>query len=149
MFYVFFLKDLFICIFIFIFGFAGSSLLCVRAFSIAVHRVHSLVSVCWSLIVVASPLVEHRLQGTEARAVPARGVSNNGFWALEHRLSNHGAQLQSPHGLRDPRGPGIRSVYTALAGRSLNTVPQGKPECFAYFEGSILGAHFFIIVLSS
>ena len=115
----------------------------------AVRRVHSLVSVCWSLIVVASPLVEHRLQDTEARAVPARGVSNNGLWALEHRLSNHGAQLQSPHGLRDPPGPGIRSVYPALAGRSLNTVPQGKPECFAYFEGSILGAHFFIIVLSS
>ena len=38
-------------------------------------------------------------------------------------------------------------MYPALAGRFPNTVPPGKPECFAYFEGSILGAHLFIIVL--
>lgn len=93
----------------------------------AVSRVHSLAAVGWSLIAVASPLVEHRLQVMEAPAVPARGLSNNGLWALEHSLSNHGAQLQPPHGLGDPPGPGIRSVYAALAGRFPNSVPPGKP----------------------
>ena len=43
------------------------------------------------LIVVASLVVEHRLQGTRASVVVAYGLSSFGSWALEHRLDSCGA----------------------------------------------------------
>ena len=43
------------------------------------------------LLVVASLVVEHRLQGTRASVVTACGVSSCSFQALEHRLDSFGA----------------------------------------------------------
>ena len=43
------------------------------------------------LLVVASLVVEHRLQGTQASVVIACGVSSCSFQALEHRLDSFGA----------------------------------------------------------
>lgn len=83
-FYILFFKDLFICIYLF--SFCWVFFCCVCGLSpFAVSRVP--LSSC-------SGLVPHRLPGMEAPAVPAWGLSNNGLWALEHSLSNHGAQLQ-------------------------------------------------------
>ena len=74
------LLKIYLFVYLFLFLVLLGLLCCVCGFSpFAVSRVHSLVAVCWSLIVVASPLVEHRLQGTEAPEVPARGLSDNAY----------------------------------------------------------------------
>ena len=67
----------------------------------------SLVAVSGLLIVVASFVAEHRLQGA-------------GF-------SSSGTQAQLPHCVWDLPGPGIEPVFPALAGRFLTTGPPGKP----------------------
>ena len=57
----------------FIFGCAGSVLLCVGFSLVAVSTGYSLVGVCRLLIAVASPIVVHRLWGNGASgAVPPR-----------------------------------------------------------------------------
>ena len=43
------------------------------------------------LIAVASPVVEHRLQGIQTSVVVAHGLRNYSSWALGHRLSSCGA----------------------------------------------------------
>ena len=43
------------------------------------------------LIAVASPVVEHRLQGVQTSVVVAHGLRNYSSWALGHRLSSCGA----------------------------------------------------------
>ena len=79
----------FINLFIY-FGFAGSSLL-FKLFLAVASGSNSLVAVHRLLIAVAS-LVEHRLEGTRASVAVALGLSSFGFWSLEHRLYNCGAQ---------------------------------------------------------
>ena len=43
------------------------------------------------LIVLASLVAEHRLQGTRASVVAASRLRSNGSWALEYRISSCGA----------------------------------------------------------
>ena len=50
-------------------------------------------AVCEPLPGVASPVAEHRLQGTLPSAAAARGLSSGGSWAMEHRLSRCGARV--------------------------------------------------------
>jgi len=52
---------------------------------------YSLVAMCWFLIVVASPVAEHRFQGVWASVVAACRLSSCGSRVLEHRLNNCGA----------------------------------------------------------
>ena len=51
---------------------------------------YSLLMVCERLIVVASLVVEHRLWGTRASVVAARGLSGCGLRAPECRLNSYG-----------------------------------------------------------
>ena len=62
---------------------------CCKDFSpVAASGGYSLVAVLGLFIVVASLVVEHRLQGTRASVVVAHGLSSFGSWALEHRLDS-------------------------------------------------------------
>ena len=64
------------------------------------------------LSVVASLVVEHRLQ--------------------TRRLSNCGSRAQLPRGMWDPPRPGLEPVSPALAGRLSTTAPPGKPPIFVF-----------------
>ena len=81
---------MFIFIYLFIFGCAGSSFAVCRLSLVAASRGYSLVVVCGLLIVVAS-VAEQRLCSAQASVVAACGLSSCSSWALEHRLSNCGA----------------------------------------------------------
>ena len=78
------------------------------------------------LIVVASLVVEHRLQAPRASVIVARELSSCGSRALERRLSSCGARAQLLRGMCDLPGPGFEPVSLALAGGFLTTVPPGK-----------------------
>ena len=64
------------------------------------------------LTVVASPIVEHRLQ--------------------TRRLSGHGSRAQPLRGMWDLPGPGHEPVSPASAGGLSTTVPPGKPSTFLF-----------------
>jgi len=67
------------------------SLHCCAGFSIvSASGGYSLVAVLGFLIVVASLVAEHELQGTRAALVLARGLRSCGSPALERRLSSCG-----------------------------------------------------------
>ena len=70
----------------FIFGCAGSSLLC-RLSLVAVNRGCSLVLVHWLLIAVASLVAEHKLYGTWASIVATSGPQSTGSIVVVHGLS--------------------------------------------------------------
>ena len=70
----------------FIFGCAGSSLLC-RLSLVAVNRGCSLVLVHWLLIAVASLVAEYKLYGTRASIVAASGPQSTGSIVVVHGLS--------------------------------------------------------------
>ena len=63
---------------------------CVRAFSSCGEQGLLFIAVCGLLIVVASPVAEHRALGVRASVVVARGLSSCGSRVLEHRLSSCG-----------------------------------------------------------
>ena len=119
-----FLKNLFN---LFIFGWAGSSLLHVGFLQLwregatlccSARAPHcSGFSCCraWAL-------------GSWASVVVAHGVSSCGSRALERRLSSCGARAQLLCGMWDLPGPGIEAVSPALAGRFLTTAPPGKSQ---------------------
>ena len=58
------------------------------------------------------------------------GAPALGAWAVEHRLSSCDSQAQLLCGMWDLPGPGIESMYLALAGRLLTTAPPGKSLIF-------------------
>ena len=87
-------------------------------FPVAVHRL---------LIVLASLVAEHGLQGMQAPVVESCGLSNRGSQALEHRLHSHGAWAWLPHGIQDLPRPGIGHLSPALAG-PFTTEPPEKPH---------------------
>ena len=100
---------------------------CAWAFSSCGERGLLFIAVHGLLIVVASLVVEHRLQ--------VSGLQQFGTWAqqlwlaaLEHMLSSCGAGAQLLRGMWDLPGPGIEPVTPALGGGFLNTAPPGKPE---------------------
>ena len=83
---------------------------CVRAFSSCGKRGRLFIAVRRPLTIVASLVVEHRLQ--------------------MRRLSNCGSQAQLLCGMWDPPRPGLEPVSPALAGRFSTTAPPGKPLIF-------------------
>ena len=69
-------------------------LCCCVDFSLAVvSGGYSLAAVCRLLILVASLVAEHRLQGAWVSRAAAWGFSSYGFQALEHRLNSWGTWL--------------------------------------------------------
>ena len=81
---------------------------CVRAFSSCGKWGPLFITVRWPLIIVASLVVEHRLQ--------------------TRRLSSCGSQAQLLRGMWDLPRPGLEPVSSALAGRLSTTAPPGKPH---------------------
>ena len=81
---------------------------CARAFSSCGKWGTLFIVVCRPLTVVASLVVEHRLQ--------------------THRLSNCGTWAQSLRGVWDLPRPGLKPMSPALAGRFSTTAPPGKPN---------------------
>ena len=80
---------------------------CARAFSSCGEQVPLFIAVRGPLTVVASLVVEHRLQ--------TRRLNSCGSWA------------QVPRGMRDLPRPRLEPVSPALAGRFSTTAPPGKP----------------------
>ena len=85
---------------------------CVRTFSSCGKRGPLFIAVRRSLTIVASFVVEQRLQ--------------------THRLSNCGSWAQLLHSMWDPPRPGLKPVSPALASRFSTTAPPGKPYLFLY-----------------
>ena len=85
---------------------------CARALSSCGKWGPLFITVHRPLTIVASPVVEHRLQ--------------------TRRLSNCGSRAQLLHGMWNLLGPGLELVSSALAGGLSTTVPPGKPpyDCF-------------------
>ena len=81
---------------------------CARAFSSCCERGPLFIAVCRPLTVVASLVVEHRLQ--------------------TRRLSSCGSRAYLLRGMWDPPRPGLEPASPALAGRFSTTVPPGKPH---------------------
>ena len=80
---------------------------CVRAFSSCGKRGPLFIVVRGPLIIVASPIAEHRLQ--------------------TRRLSNCGSRAQLLRGMWDLPRLGLEPVSPALVGKFSTTVPPGKP----------------------
>ena len=80
---------------------------CARVFSSCGKPGPLFIVVRGPLTIVASLVVEHRLQ--------------------MRRLSNCGSRAQPLCGMWDPPRPGLEPVSPALAGRLLTTAPPGKP----------------------
>ena len=87
---------------------------CARAFSSCGKWGPLFIAVRGPLTIVASLVVEHRLQ--------------------THRLSNCGSRAQLLRGMWDPPRPGLEPVSPALAGRLSTTAPPGKPEVRIYLS---------------
>ena len=105
-FFVFFLKYLFIRLFMAVLGLR----FCARAFSSCGKQGPLFIAVRGPLTIVASLVAEHRLQ--------------------TRRLSNCGSRAQLLHGMWDLPRPGLEPVSPALAGRFSTTAPPGKPWIF-------------------
>ena len=84
-------RCLLLCLYLFIFGCVGSSLLHARAFSSCGECGLLFVGVRGLLIAVASHCRAWAL-GTWASVVAARGLTSCGSRAVEHRLSSCGAR---------------------------------------------------------
>ena len=91
---------------------------CARAFSSCGKRGPLFITVRGPLTIVASLVVEHRLQ--------------------MRRLSSCGSRTQLLHGMWDLPRPGLEPVSSALAGRFSTTVPPGKPLYVSYLILNIL-----------
>ena len=75
---------------------------------------------CRLLVVVASPVIEHRLWGMGVSVVAAHVLSSCISQALEHRLSSCGARAYLLLGVWDLLRQGIKPVSTELAGGFFN-----------------------------
>ena len=102
---MYFLKK-FIYLFIYFLAVLGLCF-CARAFSSCGKRGPLFIMVCGPLTVVASLVVEHRLQ--------------------MHRLSSCDSRAQPLRGMWDLPRPGHEPVSPASAGGFSTTVPPGKP----------------------
>ena len=74
------------------------------------------------LIMGASLVAEHGLEGTRASVV------------LTYKLSNRGALALLLCGMWDLSGPGIKPVSPALAGSFFTTEPPGKPLLLGFAD---------------
>ena len=111
----FFLKKI---VSLFVFGCAGSSLLC-KLFSSCGER--RLPSSCGTL---AS---HHRGFCCGAWALGCIGFSSCGSWALEHKLRSCDTQTYLLHCMWDLPEPGMELMSPTLVGRFFNTEPPRKP----------------------
>ena len=95
---------------------------CARAFSSCGKRGPLFIAVRGPLTIMASLVVEHRLQTC--------------------RLSNCGSRAQLLRGMWDLPRPGLEPVSPALAGRFSTTAPPGKPKAFLLliFIETVLGS---------
>ena len=114
---LFFKKNKFIYLFIYLFMAVLGLRFCARAFSSCGERGPLFIAVCGPLTVAASPVAEHRLQ--------------------TRRLSSCGSRAQLLRGTWDLPRPGLEPVSPALAGRFLTTVPPGKPKSFFFFTDTL------------
>ena len=111
----FFLKKyLFIYLFLAVLGLR----FCARTFSSCGKRGPFFIAVHGPLTVVASLVVEHRLQ--------MRRLSSSGSWA------------QLLRGMWDLPRPGLEPVSPALAGRFSTTAPPGKPQIMWFLSFPLL-----------
>ena len=103
---------------LFIFGYAGSSLL------------QGLFSSCGAWAPHCSGFSYCRAQalGCTSSIIVAHGLNRCGYRALEHRFSSCGAQAQLPCGMWDLPRPGIEPMFPALAGGILPLSHQGNPS---------------------
>ena len=111
----------------FIFGCAGSLLLCRLSFSCVelglLSSCHAWASYCDSF----SCFRARALRCMGFRSCSTHGLSGCGSLALEHRLSSWGPGALLLQGTWDIPRPGIESVSPALAGGFFPTEPPGKP----------------------
>ena len=104
--FTFFFFNKFIYFYLFILAVLGLRF-CTRAFSSCGEWGPLFIAVRGPLTVVASLVVEHRLQ--------------------MRRLSSCGSRTQLPCGMWDLPGPGLEPMSRALAGKLSTTAPPGKP----------------------
>ena len=114
-------------LFVLIFGYAGSSLLCGLFCSCSEQGPLS------SRGAQASP----RGGSCSAGRAPGCGPQTLRLRAPEHRLSTWGAGAQFLHGTWDLPGSGIELVSPALAGRLFTTEPPEKPRLYCNFFKSV------------
>ena len=88
------------------------------------------------LIVLASLVLEHRLQGARASVVKACGLSSCGSQALEHRLSSCGARAQLIRALWDLPGSGVEPESPVSAGGFFTAEPPGSPQLCSFKKHS-------------
>ena len=69
---------------------------------------------------------------TRAAQIVARRFRSCSLWTLEHWFSSCGSRVQLLHGMWDLPGPGIKTLFPALAGRFLFT-PTREVLQFPYF----------------
>ena len=91
---------------------------CARAFSSCGERGPLFIAVRGPLTIVASLVVEHRLQ--------------------TRRFSSCGSRVQLLHGMWDLPRPGLEPVSPALAGGFTTTAPPGKPSDQTFNMGKLL-----------
>ena len=106
-------------LFLYLFMAALRLCFCARAFSCCGKRGPLFITVCGPLTIVASLVVEHRLQ--------------------TRRLSNCGSRAQLLCGMWDLPRPGLKPVSPALAGRLSTTAPPGKPHTSFFYIRYIPG----------
>ena len=109
----------------FIFGYAGSSLLCGAFLQFQqMGATATLVAVCGVLITVTSLVAEPRLQGTQASVVV---MCAQKLWLPGPRApASCGAWAQLLHGIWDLPRSEIKLMSPALAGGFFTTEPPGK-----------------------
>ena len=97
------------------------------------------------LTVVASLVVDHRLQACGLQqlwhlgsVVVARGLQSTVSVVVVYGLSSCGARAQLLSSMWDLPGPGLEPVFPALAGGFLTTAPRGKPSCLILKFGESL-----------
>ena len=107
--------NIFLEIHLFIFGRAGSLLLC------------ELSSRCskWGLVFGCDAQASHRADFTGSRA---HALGSYGSQALEHRLDGCGTRAQLLRGMWNLPGSGFEPVSPALASGFFTTEPPGKPR---------------------
>ena len=109
--YIFFFFNKFIYLFIYFLAVLGPRF-CARAFSSCGERGPLLIMVRGPLTIVASLVVEHRLQ--------------------TRRLSSCGSRAQLLRSMWDLPRPGLEPMSPALAGKLSTTVPPGKPPLYIF-----------------
>ena len=112
--------------YVFVFDYAGSLLLC-GLFSSCGDWAYS-IAVVHGLLIAVSSLVEHGLSGVQASVVGARGLSSYRSWALQYRLNNCGTGAQLFHSVCDIPGLGLKPCLLHSQVVSLPLRRQGSPS---------------------